>query len=138
MKKIKFTIIEDNDSARLVLKHLLLKCFYCTVDEAENGKIGLDMLTANAPDIVFLDIAMPEMDGLSLLSRMRKIPNLEKLPVIITSAIAHENLIKNSVNLGIETYLVKPLDSNIVLQRIGTLVEKLGGKKKIEFLLNDA
>lgn len=138
MKKIKFTIIEDNDSARLVLKHLLLKCFYCTVDEAENGKIGLDMLTANPPDIVFLDIAMPEMDGLSLLSRMRKIPNLEKLPVIITSAIAHENLIKNSVNLGIETYLVKPLDSNIVLQRIGTLVEKLGGKKKIEFLLNDA
>lgn len=138
MKKINFVIIEDNDPARLVLRLLLLKCFHCTVNEAEDGKKGLEIVTANPPDIIILDLSMPEMDGLTLLTKIRTMPNLEKVPVIITSAIAREDLIKNSANLGIETYLVKPLDSKTVLQRIGTLVEKLGGKKKIEFLLNEA
>lgn len=137
MNKIKIAIIEDNYSARLVLKHLLIKCFDCTVIEADNGREGLEIILKENPDLVLLDLAMPEIDGLTVLKTIRSTPQIEKTPVIVTSAIAKEDLIKNSLELGIENYLLKPFESATVLERIGETVIKIGGTKKIEYELPD-
>jgi CheY-like chemotaxis protein len=135
LKKIKIAIIEDNHSARLVLKLLLIKCFDCTVLEADNGREGLQIILRENPDLVLLDLAMPEIDGLVVLKTIRSTPQIENIPVIVTSAIAKEDLIKNSLELRIENYLLKPFDSKTVLERIGETVIKIGGTKKIEFEL---
>ena len=64
---LKIGIIDDDLTTRKILKYLIKKNFNCTLFEAKNGKEGLEMMLKQKPDIVLLDIAMPEMDGLSLL-----------------------------------------------------------------------
>jgi YesN/AraC family two-component response regulator len=114
---------------------LLIKCFDCTIFEADDGRKGLEIVLKENPDLVLLDLAMPEIDGLKVLKTIRSIPQIEKTPVIVTSAFAKEDLIKNTLEMGIENYLLKPFDSATVLERIGETLIKIGCAKKIEYNL---
>jgi adenylate cyclase len=78
-------VIEDDETTRLMLGRLL-KGEGWEVSEAKNGKVGLERLLNEPPDLILLDLMMPEMDGFEFLAQMRRDPEHDKTPVIIVTA----------------------------------------------------
>ncbi|KMP10938.1 hypothetical protein UR09_04775 [Candidatus Nitromaritima sp. SCGC AAA799-A02] len=78
-------IIEDDPKQRELLRAVLEPKDF-TVDEAEDGKTGLQKVTENQPDAIILDLMMPEMDGFEFLDKFRANPEWESIPVIVVSA----------------------------------------------------
>ena len=78
-----------------------------TVIGASNGREGLDELRRSHADLVLLDVMMPEMDGITMLDAMRKLPALRELPVILLSALSDETRMQKARELGACEYLVK-------------------------------
>jgi len=107
-------IIDDSPIARIILK----KCIpmeYETM-EADSGKTGLDVLTEFEPDLVFLDLTMPGMDGFETLERMKTV-NAD-LPVVILSADRQKASVSRILELGAWDSLKKPPSPEIIRQTI--------------------
>ena len=125
-KKLKVLVVEDDSSVRTFLNRVMVKYFSAEVIEAENGKIGLEKLESEEIDFVFLDIAMPVMNGHEFLKEIRKISKFKDLPVIIISANSERELVGDLITLGITDYLVKPIEYRTVKARIENIIEPLG------------
>jgi DNA-binding response OmpR family regulator len=85
----------------------ILRCEGYTVMGACDGLEAWDAVHATTPDLVLLDLMMPGMDGFTLLTKLRKEPGLEDLPVIMLSALSDEARIRKAKELGAQDYLVK-------------------------------
>ena len=125
-KKLKVLVVEDDSSVRTFLNRVMVKYFSAEVIEAENGKIGLEKLESEEIDFVFLDIAMPVMNGHEFLKEVRKNSKFKDLPVIIVSANSERELVGDLITLGITDYLVKPIEYRTVKARIENIIEPLG------------
>jgi len=79
-------LVEDNNEVRTVIQRQLRKQGWYVVS-AENGRIGLEVLERERPDVVLLDLMMPEMDGFEFISRLRADPRFEGLPVVVMTAM---------------------------------------------------
>ena len=77
------------------------------VESAHDGEEGLNKIIERKPDLVILDIMIPKMSGLEVLSSMMKNPNIAKIPVIVLSNLTHELEAKKALSLGAKEYLVK-------------------------------
>jgi signal transduction histidine kinase/CheY-like chemotaxis protein len=78
-------VVEDDPAARSIL-HGIFTDNGWTVTEAENGSVGIDRLTSVKPDLIVLDLLMPEMDGFEFLEKLRQLPNLGTVPVVVLTA----------------------------------------------------
>lgn len=76
--------------------------------EAENGVVALDMVRSRPVDLIFLDLMMPEMDGLTFLERMRASADLQEIPIVVCSALGEKETIARAINLGAKAYIIKP------------------------------
>ncbi|KAF0152299.1 MAG: Serine phosphatase RsbU [Ignavibacteria bacterium] len=125
---IKFLIIEDDGSARVLLKTILKKNFACTVTEAENGETALHILKSELPSIILLDISMPVMGGDQLLGILRTNPLYRSIPVMVISALSDKDIAGSLMGKGIRDYLLKPIDATETVKRINkVIVKRLGG-----------
>ncbi|WP_440895804.1 sporulation transcription factor Spo0A [Amphibacillus sp. Q70] len=98
------------------------------VGTAHNGKDSLDLLADTNPDVVILDIIMPHMDGLAVLTRMKEL-NLAKYPqVIMLTAFGQEDVMKKAADLGASYFILKPFDLDYLAEQ----VRQVFGKPKIE------
>lgn len=105
---IKVLIVDDEPMARQFIRHLLKTDSEIEiVGEARNGKIAAEFITENKPDLVFLDIQMPELDGFSMLAQLAK----ENLPAIIFTTAFEEYAIR-SFEFHALDYLLKPFDED--------------------------
>ncbi len=120
-------IIEDDDPARVLIKTILKKNFACTVTEAENGETALNILKAELPSIILLDITMPVMDGDQLLGILRSNPVYRNIPVVVISALSDREIAASLMGKGICDYLLKPIDTTETVKRINKVVAKLLG-----------
>ena len=78
------------------------------VQEAENGLVAMEKLLAGPVDIVLTDINMPELDGIALVRRMSRRPDLASIPVVVVSTEGSENRLAELRRLGIRGYIRKP------------------------------
>lgn len=111
MKKIRVLIVDDSMLMRVVLSDLLSRDQDIEIiGTAVNGKIGLEKVEALSPDIVTLDIEMPEMDGLTALSEIKK--KHPKLPVIMCSSLTMQGgkATLEALNRGADDYMLKPVN----------------------------
>jgi two-component system alkaline phosphatase synthesis response regulator PhoP len=99
-------IIDDEVDLRNLLKTKLLSEGF-NVLEAENGKIGLEMILSLRPDIVLLDIIMPVMDGQKMLEELRKHEYGKEVPVIILSNLGRVDETVETIQFNVKDYLVK-------------------------------
>jgi CheY-like chemotaxis protein len=101
-------VVEDSPVAREVVMKILQREGYDVVG-ACNGVEALDLLRSDSatPDLMLLDVMMPEMDGITLLQELRDEPQYKELPVILLTALSDENRMKKAKELGVCEYLVK-------------------------------
>jgi diguanylate cyclase (GGDEF)-like protein len=133
MKKMNISILyveDDSDIAEEVIEFLTprVKKLYFAVDGLE----ALEMYERNKPDMIITDVQMPKINGLEMISIIRE--KNQEIPIIITSAYNDANFLLDSINMGVDGYLLKPLDFKAMEQRIKKLVEPLEMREKIHKL----
>jgi CheY-like chemotaxis protein len=104
--KVKILLVEDELEV-LELYKLKLSLDGYNVVTAMNGQEGLKKAIAEKPEMIFLDIKMPEMDGFEVLKRLRSEPKTKSIPVIILSNFDEQEMIEKGLTLGANEYLVK-------------------------------
>ncbi|NTW13352.1 MAG: response regulator, partial [Anaerolineales bacterium] len=97
----------EEDAAELFAEMMRISGF--RVLKTSKAAPAIAMMTADKPDIVLLDIMMPEVSGLDILRQMRRDPNLANIPVIMVTAKGMPADIKNGMEAGASTYLTKPV-----------------------------
>jgi CheY-like chemotaxis protein len=102
----KVMVVDDAELSRLMLSRLLQREGYEVVG-ASNGLEALHTLEHALPDLVLLDVMMPDLDGLQLLEIFHEHPDWKKLPVIMLSALSDTHTIRRAEQLGAKDYLVK-------------------------------
>ncbi|MEI6197538.1 MAG: response regulator [Verrucomicrobiota bacterium] len=119
MKKI--AVVEDNPDNRLLVR-VILESLYEVV-EYETGVAALDGLPQEKPDVILLDISLPEMDGTEVLRRIRLDAGLRALPVIALTAHAMSGDREKYLAAGFNDYVTKPIvDENVLLEAIQKLL----------------
>ena len=109
-KKYTVLYVEDNPANLRLVKLLLDKCSDIKLFEAHTPQLGLDIATAHKPDLILLDINLPEMDGFELLKKLKQNRLLIHIPIIAISANAMKTDIESGLNAGFNAYLTKPLN----------------------------
>jgi len=107
-------IIDDELAIRRFL-HTILSCEDFSLHEAENGHAGLAAAAAFKPDIILLDLGLPDLDGIEVITRLRE---WSKVPIIVLSVREHENDKVAALNAGADDYLTKPFGVGELLARI--------------------
>jgi two-component system KDP operon response regulator KdpE len=107
-------VIEDDRPIRRFLEAALANAGYEVV-EAETGKLGLNHLLARVPDLVVLDLGLPDMDGMQLISQVRE---WSQVPIVILSARGRQDDKVQALNAGADDYLTKPFGVPELLARI--------------------
>mgnify|MGYP001566643948 CR=1 FL=1 len=111
MKRLRIFIADDESIVRIDLREMLSEMGHEVVGEATTGEEAVRKIKELDPDLVFLDIKMPVMDGLEALSKI----NEQKLyPVIILTAFSQKDLVEKAVKLGAKAYVVKPFRSAVL------------------------
>ncbi|MCL5970904.1 MAG: response regulator transcription factor [Patescibacteria group bacterium] len=126
--KNKILIIEDNKDLQFSLKTFLLENNFL-VEQAFGGATGLQKIENSLPDLVILDLGLPDIDGESVCLRLKK--DYEDLPVIILTA---RNTPKDTVkgfNLGADDYIPKPFDLDELLSRIKARLKQTSSSKLV-------
>ncbi|HOX58154.1 MAG TPA: response regulator [Candidatus Paceibacterota bacterium] len=124
MKQI--AVIEDNPDNRLLVRVILQPLYEVT--DYENGRAALDGLRQQKPDLVLLDVSLPEMDGTEVLRRIRAEDCLRDLPVIALTAHAMTGDRDKFLAAGFDDYLTKPIvDETLLLDAIQQLLARKPG-----------
>lgn len=119
----KILIVDDNDLMRTLLRGILRGENCLVVGEAKNGLVALEMVEKTIPDIVFLDVMMPEMDGLEVLQNVKeKHPQIRV--VMITGSPSVDN-VQESIQGGASGFIVKPFNTAKVLDTLRTTVQTM-------------
>lgn len=99
-------VVDDTDSARDVTQRIL-RHYGLEAVGAQSGQEALSLLERLTPDVILLDLAMPDMDGLMVLERLQQDPRWTAIPVIMLTAISDEESVSRAFRLGAREYLVK-------------------------------
>lgn len=102
-----FLVVDDSGTMRQLIMMTLKKMGCTSIADAGNGRLALDKLAVNVPDIVLTDIDMPEMNGLEFIEEARK--TYATLPIVILSTHGDEATRDKGLMLGANDYLTKPL-----------------------------
>jgi len=118
-------IVEDDPKNTKLLRDLLTLGGYATL-EASDGKQGVDMARAKMPDLVFMDIQMPVMDGFEAIHILKTDPATTGIPVVALTALAMQGDREKCMEAGFDDYISKPLDTRAFVLKVKEYLEKQG------------
>jgi DNA-binding response OmpR family regulator len=121
LKEKKVLYAEDDTITRIQMTEIL-EMMFARVYVASDGEEAYTLYEDESPDILITDIKMPKRDGLSLIRRVRQ--NNYKLPIILMTSFAEQELLLNAANLSIDGYLVKPVELDKLTQAINKAVQR--------------
>lgn len=113
-------IVDDAIFMRMKLKDILEKNGYEVVAEAQNGIEAIEKYKSEKPDLVTMDITMPEMDGVSSLKAIKQVD--PKAKVIMCSAMGQQSMVMDAIQAGALDFIVKPFDNDRVLQSLSKAI----------------
>ena len=116
-------LIVDDDSDTNVLLKSVLKFSGFNVSGALSGKDALEKTAYYHPDLILLDLMMPEMDGFETLQKLRSITNV---PVVILSALSEKDKIVQGLRMGADDYITKPFNNDELAERIRAVLRRAG------------
>ncbi len=115
--------IEDNFDNRLLVRRVLEAEGYRVI-EAEDGVQGLDYLQSEVPDLVLMDINLPEVDGYEMTKRLKQLPSMTKVPVIAMTANVMKGDREKTIAAGCDGYIPKPIDIDTLPSQIAKFLRK--------------
>ena len=115
-------LVVDDIVTNIVLIQAFLRGRNYEVLSAQSGIQALQIASENHPDIVILDIMMPEMDGYEVLARLRAGEDTKDIKVVMLSALAKESDIRNAMDLGADGFLTKPILANKLYEALEKLI----------------
>ena len=115
-------IVDDNEINRNLLYRYLVRKGGYTVTAAESGRRALELIEAQPFDLVLLDLLMPDLSGYDVLKILRKNYSLSELPIIMLTAKQESEALVETLQLGANDYVVKPIDFNVLTARIDTQI----------------
>jgi len=113
----KILIVDDAAFMRMMIKDILTKNGFEVVGEAADGVQAVEKYQETLPDLVTMDITMPEMDGITALKEIRKINPSAK--IIMCSAMGQQAMVIDAIQAGARDFIVKPFQADRVLEAIG-------------------
>lgn len=120
----KILIVEDDKNLNLMLKLILKnKKLDWTIQGAHNGEEALKVLENFHPEIILLDIMMPEMDGLEFLRQIGQDPRRARLKIAILSSDDEESTIARAADLGVKDFWTKPIMPDVLLDKLQRLID---------------
>lgn len=123
MSKPYALIVEDDkDIARLIDFHLSRGGF--RTHSVDSGKAALERVRVDPPDVVLLDIMLPDVDGLTICHEMREDPKTNDLPIVMVSAKGEEEDVIAGLELGADDYVVKPFSPNVLIARVRAVMRR--------------
>ncbi len=114
--------VEDNASNRALVEALLATRPNVELRIANDGQTGLQLAAARRPDVTLIDISLPDMNGLELLQRLRRLPQFGDVPCIAVSANALTHEIEQAIRAGFDDYWTKPLQATRFLRALDQLL----------------
>ena len=123
MLRKKILIVEDEESL-LKLESILLTSKGYEVRGVANGKAALDAISEEAPDLVLLDIMLPEIDGFEVCRRIKENPETSTIPVIMLTAKKSREDMARGESVGADWYITKPFKSAMVIETIQRFLAK--------------
>ncbi len=115
-------VVDDVDANRALLVDMLSHLGFATI-EAVSGRACLDNAENRLPDLVLLDMVMPEMDGLEVARRLRSLPGFGQTPIIAVSASASGTDVAEAMEAGVNVFLSKPIEIKKLMAQIGGLLK---------------
>jgi DNA-binding response OmpR family regulator len=122
-KPIKVLVVDDEENARYILNLKLSMKKNFSVEEAENGKVALEKVVKNKPDIIILDVMMPEMDGYETCKKLKENPETDDIPIIFLTAKTKTTDIIQGIRVGVDDYIMKPYEFDDLLARMNKLLD---------------
>jgi two-component system chemotaxis response regulator CheY len=114
-------VVDDSKTMRMLISFALGKYWGCQIREAGNGVEALERLTEKAPDLMIVDINMPEMNGLELIANVRRDPTRKDLPIVVITTEGSDEDIRKGMQAGATEYLVKPFQP----QKLYAIIDRL-------------
>lgn len=127
-------VVDDEASIRELLRQELEAADY-NVREAPDGRAALAQVKQARPDLIILDVMMPELSGFDVAAVLRNDPDTFNIPIVILSIVQDQ---ERGVRLGVDRYFTKPMDSDLLLGEIKTLLTQGASKKKVLVVDEDA
>jgi signal transduction histidine kinase/ActR/RegA family two-component response regulator/Flp pilus assembly protein TadD len=116
-------IVDDSELNRRLLAIMLREFDFITF-EAEDGAEGLEMVRRNPPDLILMDLYMPNMDGYQTLKKLKRNKKTSEIPVVVVTASASEEEKENVYSAGFDSYITKPVSKELLLKEISRLIGK--------------
>lgn len=127
MDRKKILLIEDETVMAQLFKTRIESMGSYEVFMAENGANGLDAAKRLKPDLIFLDILLPDIDGFEVLKRLKKSKNTANIPVVMLTALSDEKSKIKAVESFSEGYLVKPVEPGALKTKIEEVLKRRTG-----------
>ncbi|MBR2401845.1 MAG: response regulator [Lachnospiraceae bacterium] len=116
----KILIVDDAAFMRMMIKDILTKNGYEIAAEAENGQKAVEKYAETKPDLVLMDITMPEMDGIQALKKIKELDGGAN--VIMCSAMGQQAMVIEAIQSGAKDFIVKPFQAERVLEAVKKVV----------------
>ena len=113
----KILAVDDENDVLLIIKTALVSEGF-EVKTASGGTDALAIAPEFQPDLVIVDMMMPEMTGFEVLKEIRAIPELKQIPVIMLTGVADKEKIREAINVGISYYIVKPFEFHDLISKV--------------------
>lgn len=122
-------LIVDDDSDTTDLLKIILEPNDFEVIVANTGKLGVDMARNLNPDVMVVDLLMPNMDGLNV---CREVRQFSSMPILILSAVGRPNVAEEVLNSGADDFLVKPMSSGVLIASLNRLARRARAEHKAQ------
>lgn len=109
--------IEDDANNRMLVRRVLMASGI-DVDEADNARDGIQMAKDNPPDLILMDVSMPDMNGLEATGIIKRTPTIDRIPVIALTAHVMQGDKEKTLEAGCDGYISKPIDIDTFLDEI--------------------
>lgn len=116
-------VVDDSRTMRLLISFALGKYWGCNIREAGNGLEALAALAEATPDLMVVDINMPEMNGFELIENVRRDPSKKALPIVVITTEGGDEDIRKGMQVGATEYLVKPFQPH----KLQAIIDRLEG-----------
>jgi two-component system KDP operon response regulator KdpE len=114
-------LVIDDDEAMTELLSLILAPTLATIITSNFGAEGIGIARKEQPDIIILDLMMPEVDGWQVCKKVRE---FSSLPILILSALDNPGMVAAALDAGADDYLIKPVPSNVLIAHINNLLRR--------------